>query len=296
MPTWPVVAKLGEALDGDVESIRLLWMDAQKPLEFPGIADDSEIQVFVSYARIDDQATYGRISKLIEDIANTYQSMTGWTVGVFSDVDSIKPGDDWRDRIRLGLSYSSIFLAFISPAYLRSANCREELNEFLAFLISSSADRLVIPLMYAKKERIETSFAGDELWAKICQREYVDISRLRSVNPGSTEWIETIEFLADSIDERLSSFKHIDDPVPTDTRRPAVKSLQDTTPPGTLERMATLEEKVPQVVADMSSISDLLNGLAEELTNATPRLSKANTFAARLAVSRDLAKRLRSHC
>lgn len=291
VPTWPVVAKLVDALDGDVESIRQLWMDARESFETAVPADESEIQVFVSYARIDDQATYGRISKLIDDIANTYQSITGKTVGVFRDVDSIRPGDDWRDRIKLGLSYSSIFLAFISPAYLRSTACREELSEFLAFLTSSSVDRLVVPLLYAKKERIDKGFSDDELWLKIMRREYEDIAALRSVSPGSPEWIETIEKLADRIEETLSSFTQADKSDRAAGTASTPKKPNDGSP-GTLERMAALEDKVPEVIEDMSRIALLMGNLNNAVLIATPRFSKAKTFKERLAASRSMAKKL----
>ncbi len=290
VPTWPVVARIVKALDGDLESIRELWIDAREPVEIQITADEAEVKVFISYARIDDQATYGRISKLVEDIANSYRSITGKTVGVFVD-SSIKLGDDWRDRIRSGLSYSSIFLAFVSPAYLRSTECREELNEFFAFLQASSVDRLVIPLIFAKTERIESSFRNDSLWTKIFQRECIDISALRSINPGSPEWIETTELLAERIDEILSSFEHVEEPAPAEedaTLRRSPKSPE----PGIIDRMSALEQKVPEVVSDMSRISTLMQDLGTTLTRATPRFTTADTFSARLAASKVLAKQL----
>jgi hypothetical protein len=290
VPSWPVVAKVVNALGGDVEEFRQVWLDAQEPVEMITTADESEVQVFVSYARIDDEATYGRISKLVEDIARTYQSMTGKTVGVFKDVESIRPGEDWRDRIRAGLSYSSIFLAFITPAYLRSPNCREELSEFLTFLTSSSVERLVIPLIYTKRERIEGTFAEDELWVKLDKRQGPDISNLRRVEPGSPDWIEKVENLADAIDEILSSFRHVEE-TPQRGRKPAA-NLSDSTPPGTLERMASLEEQIPEVIGDMTLVTQLLEATGVAVTAAAPRLTSAQTFGARLAVSRELAKEL----
>jgi TIR domain len=291
VPTWPIVAKIVDALDGDLEEIRELWIEAREPLEIRTRADETEVRVFISYARIDDQATYGRISRLVEDIANSYRSITGKTVGVFVDVESIKLGDDWRDRIRSGLSYSSIFLAFVTPAYLRSAECREELSEFFAFLEASSVDRLVIPLIFAKQERIQANFAEDDLWEKVSRRNYEDISRLRSVNPGSPEWIETVELLAERIDETLSSFEQVEEPVPSRDDR-ATSKRSKAPAPGTLDRMFALEQMVPQVTDDMSRIVTLMNDLGKAVTKAGPRFANANTFGARLAASKALAKQL----
>jgi hypothetical protein len=289
VPTWPVVVKVVEALGGDIESIRPLWLRTQEPLEIVTLDNESEIEVFVSYARIDDRATYERISKLIVSIADTYQSMTGRAVGVFKDVDTIRPGEDWRDRIRAGLSYSSIFLAFITPAYLRSPNCREELNEFLSFLTASSAERLVIPLIYTKRERIETSFADDELWKKIGRLHGPDISGLRYVEPGSPEWIRTTEELADRIDQTLSSFKHAE---PKEQADRTAKMPSNASTAGSLERMVAIEEKVPHVVSDMERITQLLYEFNVAVEESTPQVSSASSFSERLALSRALAKQL----
>jgi hypothetical protein len=291
VPTWPVVVRLVEALDGDLESIRELWIEAREPLEIRTPADKSEVRVFISYARIDDQATYGHITKLVEDIVNAYRSMTGKTVGVFTDIESIKLGEDWRDRIRFGLSYSSIFLAFISPAYLRSAECRAELSEFLAFLEASSVDRLIIPLIYAKKERIEAAFAQDKLWTRVVSRlNFADISPLRSVSPGSPEWIETAEALAERIDEILTSFEPA--ATPEEGEKDKVVGEGKAPAPGDLERMAALEEKVPELDSDMTRIAVLMQDLTETVTKATPRFMKAKSFGERLAASKALAKKL----
>jgi len=291
VPTWPVVAKIVEALDGDLDAIRELWVEAREPLEIRTPADETEVRVFISYARIDDQATYGRISKLVEDIANSYRSITGKTVGVFLDVDSIRPGDDWRDRIRSGLSYSSIFLAFITPAYLRSTACRGELSEFFAFLEASSVDRLVIPLIFAKKERIEANFAEDDLWVKVSRRNYVDVSQLRTVNPGSPEWIETIELLAERIDETLVSFEQTEGTAQNKEDQPTHRPSK-TPAPGTLDRMYALEQKVPEVVEDMARLGTLMEDLGKTATRATPRFTNANSFSARLGASKVLARQL----
>jgi len=73
------------------------------------------ISVFLSYARLDDMATYGRISTFRADLQHSYEALTGSRVEVFQDVDSVGLGEGWKDRIRSGLSTSSILLAFVRP-------------------------------------------------------------------------------------------------------------------------------------------------------------------------------------
>jgi len=80
------------------KAFRDLWVDTRPTAQPRRSYSGPEVSVFVSYARIDDKSSYGRVSKLIDDVADTYQSITGQRVGVFKDVESIQPGDDWRDR------------------------------------------------------------------------------------------------------------------------------------------------------------------------------------------------------
>jgi hypothetical protein len=284
IPSWPVLSKLVNYLGGNEDTFRQLWEDARpggastrRPMPGP------EVSVFVSYARIDDKASYNRISQLIDGLAATYESSTGQSAGVFKDVESIKPGDDWRDRIRLGLSASSIFLAFISPAYLRSVACREELSEFFAFLNANSSTRLIIPLIFASPDRILNEFNGDDLWAQVSKLQWLDISELRFADPGSGAWIRTLEVVADRIDEVLRSLSS------DDTDVPSAEPKVEISPQGVLERMAEIEGRMPGMITGIERYAVLMAQLGEEVAAATPAMQQADTFAKKLAVSRQLA-------
>jgi hypothetical protein len=283
VPSWPVVAKLVAHLGGDTDRFRELWTDTRPNAQARRVATGPEVSVFVSYARIDDKSTYRRVTQLIDSLADTYQSMTGKTVGVFKDIESIKPGDDWRDRIRLGLSASSIFLAFISPAYLRSANCREELSEFLAFLDANSSARLIIPLIFAAPDRIINEFTGDALWERIGKLQHLDISELRHTDVGSSAWIITVDRIADRIDEVLQTF-------PLEADEPGEPEPE--LPEGTLNRMAAIEAKMPDMAASFERYSGLMIQLNEVVTAATPSMQQADSFGKKLAVSEKLAREL----
>jgi hypothetical protein len=287
IPTWPVLSKLVTYLGGDETTFRQLWEDARpagssstrRPTPGP------EISVFVSYARIDDKASYNRISQLIDGIAATYESATGKTVGVFKDVESIKPGDDWRDRIRLGLSSSSILLAFISPAYLRSPACREELTEFFAFLRANSSTRLIIPLMFASPDRVLGEFNDDLLWQQLEKLNYLDISNLRFTDPGSGSWIQTLEVVADRIDKVLRDVPDNIGNLPSE-----LTDEDEIDPEGFLERMAEIEDRMPGMESGVKLYGSLMERLGEQLAKATPDMHEADTYAKKLAVSDRVAR------
>ena len=293
VPSWPITVKLVEHFGGEVEEFRNLWVETREPVEPKASATSSEVSVFVSYAHIDDEATYERISKLIKDIANTYRSMTGKEVGVFQDVNSISPGENWKDRIRLGLSYSSIFLAFVTPAYFRSPYCREELSEFLAFLDANSTTRLAIPLLYADPERMETQFKDDHLWQKLASLQRVDISNLRVIDPGSSEWIRRVQELSDTVDKTLTDVKELLDNLEVEKSVPTnADQDEEAIQEGLLERMTQVEEAGPGMLISMEHFTELLNQIGAVANESSPQMTQAETFGEKLAASNRLAKRL----
>ena len=114
-------------------------------------------RVFASYAHIDDTATHGRVKYVVEDVGNSYESLTGSRVSTFMDVTSLRPGDIWRTTIDSNLESASILLAFVSPAALRSKEWRREVRRFL----DAPEMRLVIPLVFGDRVRIREEFGRD---------------------------------------------------------------------------------------------------------------------------------------
>jgi hypothetical protein len=293
VPSWPILAKLVNSLDGDVEKFRELWVQVKQDgesvdsLPIPGATLGAEVSVFVSYARIDDDATYGRLRTYVKDVANMYRSATGSTVAIFTDVDSIAAGENWKDRIRLGLASSSILLAFVSPAYLRSINCREEFTEFYSFLRTNSTLRLIIPLLYSPRERLERLFSDDLLWRDICAINDVDISTLRTEELGSAQWVGSVERVASRIDDVLSAVESRPQdpmditPVGSDSRESE----------GLLEKRARVEEEAPEITGGLLRIGELLTALGEIGNEEAPRLAAADSFAKKLAATREIAQR-----
>lgn len=297
VPSWPVLARLVNYLDGDIEEFRGLWIatrDAGEPTEpFPAPASKNwgDVSVFLSYARVDDSATYGRVLKVADAVANTYHSLTGRKVEIFKDTTSIALGEVWMERIQVGLASSSILLVFVTPAYLRSAMCRQELTEFLNFTRSSPSARIIIPLLYSDTERIEKHFGNDDMWQELSKRNRIDISHLRTSDAGSSKWIEAVERVAERIDEVLSSLKETEAPTGE------VQLVQDVAPPasdeeepGLLEKLAGIEGSADGTRADLVRLSELMNSLTAEVQKATPRMQRANSFAKRLGASNALAK------
>jgi hypothetical protein len=297
VPSWPVLAKIVSALDGDEQKFRTLWSDARNDgaiIESLPAANSTarpEVSVFISYASVDDRATHGRIRSIAEGIRDMYESLTGETVGIFFDKESLAPGDDWRDRIRLGLSSSSVFLAFLSPSYIRSTPCNEEFWEFYRFLQENSNERLIIPLLFADQDRIGRVAEGSELWEVASRLKWIDVSELRLALVGERAWIEKTSKIAETVDAVLSSVAakgraSADTPIGADSQD------YDDLEPTLLEQMLKFEESAPEAQGSIERITDLLCKIGHQASGAAPLMNRASTIKRRLTLARQLAKSL----
>ena len=87
--------------------------------------------LFISYSRRDN--IDGRVSDLVERIADGYLQFAREELACFFDMHDIHGMDDWRHTILDGLKQSHLFLLVLSPDYLRSAYCEWEVVEYLKY-------------------------------------------------------------------------------------------------------------------------------------------------------------------
>jgi hypothetical protein len=218
----------------------------------------ADVAVFVSYRHDDDDASYGRIKTLSDDIRQAYKSLNGLDVELFFDVDSIELGENWRQRIRSGLVSATVLLAFISPLYLRSMACREELQEFISALSVKNSEKLIIPLLFAPIENIEQRFQDDELWHQIRDLQFMSIHELRRVDPGSEKWMVAADKVADRMRQVL-----------------AVKDMTIPPPVGAVEEIAEPEPTV-QAVTEPFDIGAEFRELSSNFIERTALLDEIN--------------------
>ena len=63
-------------------------------------------------------------------VVRAYRFQTGRSLSLFIDRRDIQWGDNWRKTISQGLGAANFLLPAITPNYLGSAMCREELLQF----------------------------------------------------------------------------------------------------------------------------------------------------------------------
>ena len=76
----------------------------------------SDPYIFVSYSHDDAAVVYPELVRLREAGFNLWYD------------EGISPGSTWRDEVALALTQCSLFLFFVTPRSVASANCQQELN------------------------------------------------------------------------------------------------------------------------------------------------------------------------
>ncbi|MFM9063492.1 MAG: TIR domain-containing protein, partial [Pirellula sp.] len=91
--------------------------------------------LFFSYSRLDNKpqggSSEGWITAFYNRLQTQHKLYTGRELRIFFDTEAIDHGSDWKARLGQGLRTSNLFLAFLSPNYMRSKNCRWEWEEYL---------------------------------------------------------------------------------------------------------------------------------------------------------------------
>jgi len=104
--------------------------------------------LFVSYSRRDNAG--GRVSELVQRIADDYREFSGEDLSCFFDKNAIVGMDDWRHKILDGLKESQLFLLVLSPEYLKSPYCGWEVVEYLKYeLARAVSGEGVAPIYFA---------------------------------------------------------------------------------------------------------------------------------------------------
>lgn len=214
------------------------------------VTSDSDAAIFLSYVHKDDESLQGRVVRFVHDLADTYEFLFGGAIEVFTD-RQIGWGDDWRDRLSKELGAATFLLAAVTPRYLKSAPCREEILEF-SVAAGDARDRLLLPLLWAPLPEASGSEAQDPVRRLIEATQYRDVSEVRFLETGSAEYRKLLEQTAASLRETIVSRLTVEEP--------------------------TSHKKVLEGEHDSGGLMDLLLDLAgqeEEISEATATFRKA---------------------
>lgn len=109
---------------------------------------------FWSYASSDDTHSGGGLSQLRRLLADALQQQIGRDprVHLFQDVQTIPSGADWERQIHEAIGGASFFIPIITPGFLQSEWCGQEVRRFAERQHGMGRDDLIFPIYYIDVE------------------------------------------------------------------------------------------------------------------------------------------------
>lgn len=201
--------------------------------------------IFVSYAHADNETVYGGLLKLVEKIADQYEMKTGETLSIFTDRD-VKWGQSWKKVLRSELETTAFLLSFVSPRYLKSSDCREEVERF-ATAAEKASYKAILPILI---QAIPQALQQDSLWKKLQSYQYeeVSVTDLRSENRQVLD--EVADKISTSLQQTVESRQEL---------AAATAALQTRQKPDEPQTRITLEE----ILEGIQEVSETFNADAE---------------------------------
>jgi hypothetical protein len=166
---------------------------------------------FLSYAHRDD--TRGGITAFREALELEIQVITGrHDICIFQDRDGIGWGDAWKERIERSLDAVTFLVPIVTPSFLASPHCREELRRFFDRERGLGRRDLVLPVYWIETQAFDhpERHAPDELLEELTERQYVDWRELRYRPPEEEAACRALTKLAKEVRDALNSTSHAD--------------------------------------------------------------------------------------
>ena len=159
------------------------------------------IIAFFSYARRDDQATNGLLSKIRTKLETEVRAFAGdYELEVFQDTDDIPPGEAWEDTLRDAIDQSVFFLPVLTPYYFNRPACRGEMGTWLLNYRKPSLRKRIIPLKFLPLTKASGNGSPkDTLRIELEKLQHVDLSKYRTYTKVSGNLAKDVIALAQHI-------------------------------------------------------------------------------------------------
>ena len=214
----------------------------------PGQKTDTEspaATIFVSYTHDDNASVYGGLLELVKKIADQYEMKTGETLSIFTDRD-VKWGQSWENVLMSELETTAFLLSFVSPRYLKSPDCRKEVERF-ATAAEKASYKAILPILI---QAIPQALQQDSLWKKLQSYQYeeVSVTDLRSENRQVLD--EVADKISTSLQQTVESRQEL---------AATTAALQTRQKPDEPQTRITLEE----ILEGIQEVSETFNADAE---------------------------------
>jgi TIR domain-containing protein len=136
---------------------------------------------FFSYARHDDGATNGLLSRIRLKFETEVRAFAGDDeLEIFQDTDDIEPGDIWEQKLRDAIDESAFFIPVLTPYYFNRPACRRELEAWLTNYRTPNLRRRILPMDFVPlTRRSGNGSPKDPLRVELDKLQHVNISKFR---------------------------------------------------------------------------------------------------------------------
>ena len=172
---------------------------------------DTKPVASLSFVNSDFQHEEGRIAQFRERLADEVSMHTGKDLSIFQDRDDALWKQAWEEHVVLdnaeeGSPHTALLIAFITPRFFRSDQCKNEMEAFLRLEQQLNRNDLVLPLYYVRCPFLDDDGkqGGDGLVDSIVGREHrFDWRELRFQPFSAPEVGKALEELALRISDVL---------------------------------------------------------------------------------------------
>ncbi|GAA1785303.1 toll/interleukin-1 receptor domain-containing protein [Nostocoides veronense] len=256
-------------------------------------AENPRYQTFWSYVRRDNGNDGGRILQLAKDIEKEYELLSGNTLEIFLDVDDIKWGEDWQDKLAFSINGIAFLIPVLTPNYFTSQNCRWELESFLSKARAIGLQDLVLPILYVDVPELHQVEPIDPLVRIIKKYNWMDWRDHRLVDCNSSQYRQACNKVASRLIEITQSAELVQSPiVPAGDN-----SADEDDAPGALDKMSEAEDKMSTMGEKVERIGAIMEQLGQTVSPVGEQIEQANDttkpIAARLTILKKLSFAIR---
>ncbi len=170
--------------------------------------DETTPAAFLSYAHHDDEHDGGNITAFRKALEGEVRAQTGRRdVRIFQDRDDIAWGDAWKERIDRSLDAVTFLVPVLTPSFLASPHCRQELRRFLDRERRLGRKDLILPVYWINIRDPENQARQnvDDLAKELAARQYADWRKLRFEQLNDKEARRALAALATRIHDALDT-------------------------------------------------------------------------------------------
>jgi hypothetical protein len=245
-------------------------------------SDGTDATVFLSYVHWDNEQVSGNIVHFAEEVIDHYDFLTGNRLQLIWDRQNVAWGENWASRLTAFAETTTFLMAAVTPHFLKSKACKQEVLDFLAAAGRSGDTKLLLPVIWVDVANTDVVAASDPVLRAIEDTQQLRITDLWQLARGTPAWRDAVHQAAQALRTTIAHrAAAADQPPATTTGAQVVEDDRD----GLFEALAN-----PDFTAAAGEATAAISQIAGVLATApvTPRQPHAN-----LATLAEIGRRLR---